>query len=254
MYTFDNITQLEKIVDFFKADKVTETAVALEVAKVLNKMVYPSDVVIEFVDNKHSTTIFLPLILPEFNNQKGTGRILVDRALVNFLTAKEFILALIDSTKKLPSILNRLTEFTISKRNSNVSLDECVSLYIELYYMVHATSNSVISKLRDSNKLSLIDFTELMDKVKSGDMTLQYAIDTMVISGGVPQRVFDEAKELANKLFNEYTVPEEIKVLEVDKPLVNILRNRIRAISNETYDEKKMSKIIPQDYVPKTNQ
>jgi hypothetical protein len=265
MKELKNREELVKMIEFYKTGKITVGSLETELGKAFSEALEPSIIkvsVISEVDGSTNST-FGVTSLPEKTGEKLSLSILVDKdALMNMITPKDVVAAIEGELKDYQKILKEYNKFIVDNKDKEVTLGDAIKLFIELYKgsikRLAESIPSVFAELREKRQIqSLESLTSEVIAIEKGSDDMRFIIERLTVSKKFPMSFLIAARELAKSL-KKVTDAEAQKIPlftnDDEKPVMNQFYQQRRALSDGTYTDNKMSKVIAHDYKPSTNQ
>jgi len=255
-----NEKEFVQYVELYKTEKITEYSFEKELSKIAQSLIRNAiQVSVKICDNKRSATssTFLIATLPEIN--VGTKlTILIDKkAIKSLLSPEEVIGVLTNEALNHQSILKEYSHFIVNKLNSDISVSDVLMMLFSIYKLslvsVYEKFPEVVSRLLDSKSIPTLELINRETEIlANGKERLDVVMERLIINDILPYGFVELAREMAQKMRNDYLNDVNSKGDNVTKPEYNSFWKHQRSMVDGTYQQIS-GKNVPHDYKPNTN-
>lgn len=258
-----NRDDLAKLVEFYKTGKITRYALEAEMSKAFSEAMEPSMVSVSLVTEQDGSTnsTFGATLLPEMIGGKVQVTLLLDQEMVISLTSPAEVVSLAENELSgFQGAIKELTSFHREKKGTEVQIQESLAVFARIFRdSLRRFSDGLpelYNKFFESRTIQSAESIESEIKVlEDGSDEPRFVIERLTISKKFPQLMVVAASRLARELSDGLDKATKIPLFYRDEaPVMNQFYQQRRALVDGTYTDNKMSKVIPHDYYPDTNQ
>lgn len=257
MATFLNREELANIVKLYKEDKINKFSFEGELSRSIQAIAFPFKIQAIILEGGviSGGASYLIMSVPSFN-PVNTIKIFIDKwAIVNLLKEEEFLRVLEGEVENLHSIIKQYRIFL--KLTGSVGVMDCLENGLSLYGKTLSVFPRSIqyryNKLVDQKKVFTVDDIDWgIRKLNEEDMNLEQAKEILSVRGILPKEVIAEYEDLARKM-HSMEAPED-GYLSGDALVKDLNWNKLRAVSDKTFDREKLQRNIPHTYIDLNSQ
>jgi hypothetical protein len=258
-----NKQDLAKFVELYKTGKITKYSLEAELSKAISEASEPVMISVSLVTEQDGNTnsTFGVASLPEMAGGKALNTILVDQeAVISLLRSEEVVEAVIGEASRVQSVLKDFIGFHSDRKGKETSAGQALEVLLKIYAgSLRKLSESLpeaFSRLRESRTIQSAEAIESeAAAIGSTDDELRFVVERLTISKKLPQLIVLAASKLSKELSEGSGKGAKIQLFyRDDAPVMKQFYQQRRALSDGTYTDNKMSKVIAHDYKPETNQ
>jgi hypothetical protein len=252
---------LVQLIELYRASKVGDRALEMEFTKAVSEKSFPLTTYVKIVSERdgNDNSTFGVTILPEKVGENLSVTLLVDKdALLNLVEEKDLIDMIFAQSEISQKVLKDHVKFLQTNEELNLGLAENLIYFLNLYKTgLQNILQSMPEVVKDLFEKGLFQNPETIEKeielIENQPEELEYSIERLVVSKKFPKQYLEAAKSLVQ---GESKEEEVLSILSYsdEKPAMNQFHQHARTFADGTYDKDKLSKKIPYDYYPKTNQ
>jgi hypothetical protein len=260
MYELTNIKELAQYIELYKTGKITEYSLEKELGSAAQTLIRTSvPVSVKLVDNEKSATssTFIITSIPQVGQSSNLTIIIDKKAVKNLLSPEEVVKVLITEVSNSQDVLKEYSRFIITKSGSDISVSDVLMTLLSIYKISLSTlyekHEKLMNRLTESKSVPSLELINSETKILAdGIERLDIIMERLVVSDALPYRFIEVAKEVAQKMREDYLKDESFTArTSNDRPEYNSFFNRLQSLGDKSY--KTPSKTIAHDYKPDTN-
>jgi len=257
MKEIKNIQELIKLIDLYKAGKVTKYSLESELTQAIEGMTLPIRTAVKILgaSEDSTSTPFGIATLPNISSRRTTATIYIDDSLIlSCLSEEEVIKLLVIESLNLQSILRVYSRFTAANISTDISVEDTLVLFIDIMNVslgaIKNKAEDIFEKMKESNLVVCIKDLQ-KQKEKLGIEKLSEIIESLIISCHFPSVYIDASKKLATAMRRVFKGAAADLAYSDETPNIDLHDSYIKDLTDGSY--KNLSKKIDYNYKPDTN-